>query len=354
MNIAAKNHIVFSIIVPIFNAQKYLTECIESILSQKYVDFECILIDDGSTDNSAHIAKKYATKDSRIAFYQQHNLGSSAARNKGLEKAKGTHIVFLDSDDVLLDGALSYYADILRTYHTRNIEIIYTEFNMISADGQFLQRFRFYIDMQMYGGQILSGDAVFAHLEKAKSALFTYTWQGAMAKSFIDKHNLRFFEGIYHQDILFGIMSFSYAKSIFIAPRVFVNYRLSEHSVTRGGGQDKIYKSLQSAKSYAISAKAICDFGMRMKDSISPITLAFYRRCIATLCKRIMRTLTSLPLHHAHKQDKALYARYIKQERFILDSIHALYRYMNLRTRALWHFYHIKILLRTYKHRQTT
>ena len=85
-----------SVIVPIYNAEKYLNECISSILSQSYKDFELILIDDGSTDKSQNICNEFAKKDLRITVVHQ---GISAARNNGLKNAKGEFVAFVDSDD---------------------------------------------------------------------------------------------------------------------------------------------------------------------------------------------------------------------------------------------------------------
>lgn len=88
-----------SVIVPVYNTEKYLSRCIESILVQTYTDFELILINDGSPDNCAQIIEEYAQKDSRIITIHQHNQGLSAARNAGIDIAKGKYITFIDSDD---------------------------------------------------------------------------------------------------------------------------------------------------------------------------------------------------------------------------------------------------------------
>ena len=88
-----------SIIVPIFNVEKYLSECIDSILSQTYENIEIILIDDGSTDKSAEICDKYALKDKRVRVIHKINGGVSAARNDALQQANGQLIMFVDSDD---------------------------------------------------------------------------------------------------------------------------------------------------------------------------------------------------------------------------------------------------------------
>lgn len=95
---------VVSIIVPVYNAEKYLERCIESILSQSYRNLEILLIDDGSTDNSLIICKEYSLKDKRIHVFHKKNGGASSARNFGINKANGNWICFVDSDDYVLEN----------------------------------------------------------------------------------------------------------------------------------------------------------------------------------------------------------------------------------------------------------
>ena len=90
-----------SVIVPIYNAEKYLERCIESILSQTYSDFEVILVDDGSTDASLEIAKRYEESSTKVQVFHQENQGSSAARNLGIKNATGDYLSFIDSDDYI-------------------------------------------------------------------------------------------------------------------------------------------------------------------------------------------------------------------------------------------------------------
>lgn len=96
----------FSIIVPVFNSELYIEECVNSVLGQTYEDFELILVDDGSTDKSGLICDWYAQNDNRVRTFHEINSGVSAARNKGLENVTGEWILFLDSDDVLHLNAL--------------------------------------------------------------------------------------------------------------------------------------------------------------------------------------------------------------------------------------------------------
>ena len=99
-----------SIIVPVYNTKKYLSQCIDSILAQTFTDFELILINDGSTDNSGKICDDYAKKDFRIVAIHKKNGGVSSARNKGIDFAKGEWIMFVDSDDYLSTTYLSAFS----------------------------------------------------------------------------------------------------------------------------------------------------------------------------------------------------------------------------------------------------
>lgn len=97
---------MISIIIPVYNVEDYLKECLDSVANQTYTDFEAILVDDGSTDNSGAICDEYAHCDSRFKVFHKVNNGLSSARNYGLDRAKGDYLVFVDSDDVLSYNAL--------------------------------------------------------------------------------------------------------------------------------------------------------------------------------------------------------------------------------------------------------
>lgn len=97
---------IVSIITPVYNCKKFLTQCVDSILAQSYNNFELLLIDDGSTDGSSKICDAYSRTDRRISVYHQSNKGVSSARNLGIEKASGEWITFVDSDDILKSDAL--------------------------------------------------------------------------------------------------------------------------------------------------------------------------------------------------------------------------------------------------------
>lgn len=100
------NPILISIIIPLFNSEKYLSETLDSVRKQTYTNWECLIIDDGSTDSSSQIALNYCNNDSRFKYFFKKNEGPSAARNFGVQRAEGKFIQFLDADDVLLPARL--------------------------------------------------------------------------------------------------------------------------------------------------------------------------------------------------------------------------------------------------------
>ena len=98
---------IISIIVPVYNTEKYLDQCIQSVLAQTYTNWELLLIDDGSTDSSGAICDKYAAEDNRIRVFHKENGGVSSARNLGLDNAQGEWISFVDADDCEVNFARS-------------------------------------------------------------------------------------------------------------------------------------------------------------------------------------------------------------------------------------------------------
>ncbi len=105
-----------SIIIPLYNVEKYIAQCIESVLNQNYTNYEMIVVNDGSTDSSVAIVKQYAENDSRIELINQKNSGVSAARNNGLKKATGDYVVFIDADDFVAPDFLDYMLDLCGRY----------------------------------------------------------------------------------------------------------------------------------------------------------------------------------------------------------------------------------------------
>ena len=131
-----------SIIIPIYNVEKYLKTTIDTVLAQTFTDFELILVDDGSTDSSGKICDEYAGKDSRIVAIHKKNEGVSEARNVGVKTAKGEYIGFVDSDDIIepcmyelmIRASKEYNCEIIQCEHNRDSSLSYHDFEIIEGE----------------------------------------------------------------------------------------------------------------------------------------------------------------------------------------------------------------------------
>ncbi len=122
-----------SIIVPVYNVEQFLRRCLDSILSQTFQDFEVVLVNDGSTDNSGQICREYARKDPRIVFIEKENGGLSSARNTGLDAAKGEYVGFVDSDDYIAPDMYKFLYENLVKY---GADISICSFYFVYEDGR--------------------------------------------------------------------------------------------------------------------------------------------------------------------------------------------------------------------------
>jgi len=123
-----------SIIMPVYNGEKYLKECIESVIAQTFSDWELIIVNDGSTDKSDSICKSYADKDNRIKVIYQKNAGVSAARNRAMENITGKYVTFIDCDDKYTENRLKVMFDLMEEHG--ECDCVYSEFYEINDDGK--------------------------------------------------------------------------------------------------------------------------------------------------------------------------------------------------------------------------
>lgn len=213
-----------SVIVPVYNSSRYLHRCIDSILYQSFNDFEVLLVDDGSTDNSGEICDEYAAKDSRVRVFHKENGGVSSARNVGLDNAVGEWVTFIDSDDWIDQdfGSIikclrdeSVIVDIIISYPKS-----YTKCSLIMPDEQ-------------YEGLILSNDFQLLFSE-CRIDKYTYVWSKFYRKLFLDSENLHFDELIsIGEDHVFLYSCLLKAKAVYSSPRKYYNYRYVEEGLSK-------------------------------------------------------------------------------------------------------------------------
>ena len=150
---------VISVIVPVYNVEPYLAQCINSILSQSFEDFEVLLVDDGSKDKSGAICDEYAARDSRIRAFHKENGGPSAARNFGLNQAIGQYVIFQDADDYLIDNEA--YLKLITYAVQNNLDILRFDYSIVDKDGNLNMRKSLDKKAHLYG--IVFSPAVLVH-----------------------------------------------------------------------------------------------------------------------------------------------------------------------------------------------
>ena len=196
---------LISIIIPVYNVEKYLSRCVDSILSQSVEDWELILVDDGSNDSSLQICEEYAKKDARIKAIHQENAGPSAARNKGIELARGEYISFLDADDWFEDWL---YVDYSNAIQESNYDIIFQGFIRELPDEKVVKSFSMNADTSS-----MSKEDIICTLYKNR--VFGWSWCKIFRREIIEKHQIRFDETLrLWEDELFTIQFLHHAKTI--------------------------------------------------------------------------------------------------------------------------------------------
>ena len=191
-----KDNLLFSIIIPIYNVQNYLTTCIRSVINQDFIDYELILIDDGSTDNSEKICDEYAKNNKHIYVIHKENTGSSDSRNVGLNKALGKYIIFLDSDDYWCrNDALSKLASTIKQSEP---DIVFLK-NILYFEkiNKYLHPYTKY-DRKQIKNQ--TKENVLKYMIESQQ-LTVFAWDKVIKKELITNNKIRFKTGLYLDDI---------------------------------------------------------------------------------------------------------------------------------------------------------
>ena len=194
----------FSIIIPVYQVEKYLEQCLESVLNQNFNDYEVILIDDGSTDNSGKICDDYVSKYSNIEVIHQTNSGPSVARNNGMERANGDYIVFIDSDDyVEHDSFKQIYLELKKS---RFPDLLITPFKTFKASGKIQYHDLF---LQNHDLHSMSKEEILVLLFNNSENMWP-VWRYIVKREFIAQNEIRFPEKLLHEDIEWTINLFLY------------------------------------------------------------------------------------------------------------------------------------------------
>lgn len=222
-----------SIIVPIYNVEKYIKQCLLSILEQSYKNLEIILVNDGTQDSSMEIIKSYLL-DSRIKVINKENGGLSSARNRGLEIATGDYVAFIDSDDwIRVDKLMELY------------NIIQNEkLDFIIGNGEYYPS-KEKIHKKNYSG-IKTGIELFKEMLEKKDYLET-VWKCIYNRKFLEENNIKFIEGLLHEDTSFMFECLIKASKVKYENINFYFYRKREDSIVATKTNVNLYHILYGA-----------------------------------------------------------------------------------------------------------
>lgn len=275
-----------SVIIPIYNAEDYLDECIESVINQDYHDFELLLIDDGSTDKSLLICEEWRQKDSRIKIFSKKNGGVSDARNFGLSKASGEYITFVDSDDYISRDYLSYLKKLFE--YSNDCSIVACNRQMVK-DRKLGHKFE-------YGE---SGPIVLDKVEIYERGLYTQIAHGVVAKLFKKEVfiNLRFPLGLKHEDTYMLGDFINISEYMVLGSRVCYFYRVNEKSIVHTNSIERLADLIKATTRFAEMAVE-CDGRLRN----------------AAICKVVHAKLSALSLAEPTTLDEKNFMLSLKGE----------------------------------------
>lgn len=213
---------MISIIIPVYNVQAYLDECVCSVVEQSYRDLEIILVDDGSTDNSGRMCDGWAEKDRRIRVVHKPNGGLSSARNAGLDAAKGDYIAFVDSDD-FVDKTM--FSSLLKAFDEKmDVGVVCCGISQFKDEdyldtNPFLKLYNRKFTLLEYWRLIL------------KHKIDNAVWNKIYRRNVIE--NVRFREGVINEDILFNLEVLQNVSFLIYVPDTYYKYRIRAGSITR-------------------------------------------------------------------------------------------------------------------------
>jgi len=222
-----KYNLLISIIVPVYNTERWIEESLFSVISQSIRDFEIICINDGSTDKSKKILEKFAYLDNRIVIIDQENKGLAATRNEGLNFAFGKYILFLDSDDMFQNDT---FKELLNIAIKENLEVIYFDAYLLFMRGMAYDKNRvnYYRRKKSYGH--MSGKDLFSNIY-LKERFSDSACLMMINRIWLNNNKIKFIEGIIYEDSIFSIQVMMKAKHSFHINKQYYIYRIRANSI---------------------------------------------------------------------------------------------------------------------------
>jgi Glycosyltransferases involved in cell wall biogenesis len=209
-----------TIVVPVYNTEKYLKKCLDSIVNQTIDNIEIICVNDGSTDGSLDILKEYQEKDERLKIINKKNGGLASARNIGIEQANGEYITFVDSDDFI---ELNTYESTLSYFSLPKVDLVHFSTRIVIAEDTNRTQDEKYFEHKYTGFVSLSNDVI--------TTMDVCAWNKIYKLSIIKKYNIRFPNGLWYEDNPFFWCYILVCDSAFFVNNKFYNYLIRSGSI---------------------------------------------------------------------------------------------------------------------------
>lgn len=281
-----------SVIVPVYNTEKYLRCCMDSVIGQTLRDIEIVCVNDGSTDDSLAILQEYAAKDERIKIINQENKGLSAARNAGLKVATADYISFIDSDDFV---HLTFLERLYNAIQDTNCDIAGCDFAKIRGKREVLP--------SQKGVEKIYEPALNVLLNR-KNFIHFNVWNKLYKRELI--RGIPFIEGMYYEDWVFNTCVFAGAKSFVWISAPLYGYRISENSIMRSS------YSLKKMNDYVIGIEGVRNFFYENYPSMwEQVKQTRVARTIKMMMNSAIRSKDAEILSQTKRILKELYARRI-------------------------------------------
>ncbi len=257
---------LISVIIPVYNAEKYLKQCVDSVLNQTYKNFEIILVNDGSADSSGKICDDYASQYDFIKVIHKPNGGASTARNKGIKAAEGKYIFFLDSDDWITENALER---LVVTADKESADLVFCEAKAIDDESNAVLNGNY-----EYKHHYETGNAYQIMEDMMKNKEFHVAiWMLLIDKNIFDKNNLLFKEGIIYEDMIISYQFYCLAqRATFVKEKLYVR-RYRPNSVMTSKKTEKNFVS--AAQVYKEVSKFMDSLPQERKSTRHIIRCAF-------------------------------------------------------------------------------
>jgi len=245
-----------SVIIPVYNVENYLAECLDSVVAQNLDNYEILCIDDGSEDSSGKILDDYANRYPHVQAFHTVNRGLGAARNYGLKRAHGQYVLFVDSDDYIQNNSLRY---LYEQASSLDLDILHFDGDIIYEDANLEQQFgklksRYALSRSREYSDVTDGQKMYCDMQKGGDHR-EVSWLQLLRRDFLERNNLLFPEGMLHEDIIFDFACLALAQRVSHRKRNVYMYRIRNSSIITSPISEKtVYSKFRCYLEYSLLA----------------------------------------------------------------------------------------------------